>query len=268
MSFSLDTTHFKSLTTYQDALQHWSSKQPWRGCADHERPLEKRTKRHCMIVKYPNNQIGLRLHSTDLITFSPDGRVDVDVSYQSISSEEFINACLRHSPWRFLVNRGRPTAWRKPDNSTNTGIYYPQGQYISGNFAVFNAEWGFLNPAPILVPGIDIKKANAVRKSYMYPNFTAWRKVYEAMNPMVPVARWRSPAWRENRLSAYEVTELLKAGQGKWVELSQKCDNDHILQCIYRTHPEVVKFDKRDHFTSINDWQNAYNLDRKYGWAV
>lgn len=267
MSFSLDTGAFKGWSNYTEAQRHWANQKPWRNDANNVRPLEKRSKKHCQIYRDGNNSFVLRLHGTDLIKFHENGTTEVYMNYQSISTENFVNASLRRTQWSFILNRGIPTVWKhRAQNDVMT--WYRAGYQVDGKWALFDEEWQLVNTKPVTVLNLDVKKANAVRKTYRYADFTAWRKAYESVHPYVQESRWRPANWRFNNMTIEQVIAALQQGPEAWIELSQKCDDKYIMECIYRQHPEVVKKIEKTHFASINDWTNAYRLDQKYSWAV
>ena len=78
MSFSLDTRHTKYLPDYAAALAHHDSIKPIRG--SNCRPIAERTKQHFNIRTQTNaltdkTNIIVRLHSTDIVTYTPDNRI-------------------------------------------------------------------------------------------------------------------------------------------------------------------------------------------------
>ena len=78
MSFSLDTRHTKYLPDYAAALAHHDSIKPIRG--SNCRPMAERTKKHFNIRTQTNalsdkTNIIVRLHATDIVTYTPDNRI-------------------------------------------------------------------------------------------------------------------------------------------------------------------------------------------------
>ena len=94
MSFSLDTSNTKYLPNYAAAVAHHDSIKPIRG--SNCRPLAERTKKHLNIRKEklgPYDAIVVRLHSTDLITYTPDNRVTLNMGgYNTTSTRGVIYA--------------------------------------------------------------------------------------------------------------------------------------------------------------------------------
>lgn len=90
MSFSLDTSNVKYLQDYAAALRHHDSIKPIRNT--NTRPIAERTKQHFDIRKY-GDAIIVRLYDTDVITYTPDNRVTLNVGgYNSISTRAAIRA--------------------------------------------------------------------------------------------------------------------------------------------------------------------------------
>jgi len=90
MSFSLDTRNTKYLQNYAAALRHHDDIKPVR--SSNTRPIAERTKKHFNIRKH-GDAIIVRLHRTDIITYTPDNRVTLNVGgYNSISTRAAVYA--------------------------------------------------------------------------------------------------------------------------------------------------------------------------------
>jgi len=90
MSFSLDTRHTKYLQDYAAALRHHDSIKPIRN--SNTRPIAERRKQHFNIRKH-GDAIIVRLYSTDIVTYTPDNRVTLNVGrFNSISTRAAIYA--------------------------------------------------------------------------------------------------------------------------------------------------------------------------------
>jgi len=89
MSFSLDTRNTKYLPDYAAALRHHDDIKPIRGSTrfpEHYcRPIAERHKKHFNIRKY-GDAIIVRLYSTDIIAYTPDNRVILNMSNQNTIS--------------------------------------------------------------------------------------------------------------------------------------------------------------------------------------
>jgi len=83
------------LDSYAQALAVWDKIAPWRGAHDeNERPLDSRKKHHVTIRKAKfgeRDAIACTLYATDCVIFYEDGQIDLDGSYNSVSTRTFIN---------------------------------------------------------------------------------------------------------------------------------------------------------------------------------
>ena len=89
MTYSLDTRNTKYLPDYAAALRHHDSIKPIR--SSNCRPMAERRKQHFNIRKATNalsdqTSIIVRLYSTDIITYTPDNRVTLNISHHSTVS--------------------------------------------------------------------------------------------------------------------------------------------------------------------------------------
>ena len=89
------------LDSYAQALAVWSKIKPWRGAYDeNERPLDSRKKHHVTIRKVwfgAREAIACQLYATDCVIFYEDGQIDLDGSYNTVSTRSFINTiCNTH----------------------------------------------------------------------------------------------------------------------------------------------------------------------------
>ena len=95
MSFSLDTRNTKYLPNYAAALRHHDDIKPIR--SSNCRPIAERTKQHFNIRAEGAgghlSKVVVRLYATDIITYTPDNRVTLNVGWRnSISTRAAIRA--------------------------------------------------------------------------------------------------------------------------------------------------------------------------------
>ena len=83
MSFSLDTRNTKYLPDYAAALRHHDDIKPIR--SSNTRPIAERRKQHFDIRKHGEAVI-VRLYATDIITYTPDNRVTLNMSHHNTVS--------------------------------------------------------------------------------------------------------------------------------------------------------------------------------------
>lgn len=268
MSFSLDTANFPRIATLDQAAVHWAKKKPWRSEPSNHRPLEKKTKKHCRLIRISDVEYRARLHDTDVVIYRPEG-VTVNATYGSISTDKFIMALLRHAFFAVLGNRGYPVAWQTNRTGQN---YWSHGQLINGNAAIFDLNGNLTNPKPYQRPTLDRKRSKGVRDKYNVDEFRAWRKAYQSMCPEArihPERRgWYPENWRPDRLGAADIINMLMDRGDAWIDLAMECSDQHIIDCIYKCHPEIVRTEERATFENMAEYDNWLKLDSKYGWAI
>lgn len=265
MAFSLDTADFPSICNYEEADALWTKRKPWRSQPASVRPLEKRTKKHCQIIKFGDNDIRCRLHNTDLVYYSR-GRIEVRTSYASISTDNFINSLLRRTPVRVIANQRPASAWWAENG-------YVDGALINGDRAIFDVNYKLQNPRDYEILTLDKTKSRELRGRYKYADFTAWRKAYETMggSDVVPDYGWmsrRNPNYRPDAMRRDEVLQRLINGGDDWRELAASCTNEYVLDTIYRNHREVVQQKTGKRFATFAEFTNWRKLDLKYGWSM
>jgi len=90
MSFSLDTRDVKYLQDYDAALRHHDDIKPVRN--SNTRPIAERRKQHFNIRKQ-GDAIIVRLYATDIVTYTPDNRVTLNMgNHNTISTRTAIAA--------------------------------------------------------------------------------------------------------------------------------------------------------------------------------
>jgi hypothetical protein len=263
--FAYDGRELPTLRNYGDAYRCWDNATQWRG-ETHEWDKRKLdgNKRHVTIRKGNNHQIICRLHNTDVVVYHSDGRIDVDCSWGSRSTDAFIWSLLSGSGVSCNSNDRRPVAW-----ITGGG-----GYHFTGNVASFkrdaNDDWQLLNPAPMFTFASKPKVTKQLRMQYGYDDFLAWRKMF-IFNKGEPDYGWKSrdnPAYRPNDMHGAAILRALSEKGEEWGKLATKCSADFVLQFIYRQHPECVAVAERGPFLDVRDHMNWKTLDRKYGWAL
>jgi hypothetical protein len=201
------------------------------------------------------------------VRYSPQG-VTIDLSYGSISTDNFIAALLRHSPIRAVTNKYPATAWRTGDD----GAWWGRGWAVEGNLAIFDKDYNLTNPRPVQRPTLDKKRSKVVRTESGYEDFVTWRVAYKNMgaDKNHDTNGWRAsryPDWRHDTLSTDEVVDLLKERGDAWRDLAAQCTNTYILSAVYRKHPSVVTTDTVNVFNSFSEFENWRRLDAKYSWS-
>src|SRR5574343_1125904 len=109
--FQINTREIPSLNSYGDALRHWENTKPWRGQPDYIKPLGNRAHRSKTMRMGNNEQIHCTLYRTDVVTFFKDGTIEVDNSYRSRSTDQFMSRILARKPGLIWGNLARPVVW-------------------------------------------------------------------------------------------------------------------------------------------------------------
>lgn len=127
MAFSLSTRGFPPrarFTSYESVLALYNDIKPTRSGL---RKLKYRSSNNsCTIRKGEDGTVYCRYHSTDVVTFSPDGTIHVGIGYNSVSTRAFANAC---TPYYVSVetNSGYQEVY-----IPSKGYYYP----LTGKFTI------------------------------------------------------------------------------------------------------------------------------------
>lgn len=91
---------------YEQALKRWEGTTPIRGRAVDTRPLSRRNKTHMLIEKTTYDAldaVACRLYNTNVVTFVCDGRVIIDNTWPSSSTNQFASRIL---PNAWMQQRG------------------------------------------------------------------------------------------------------------------------------------------------------------------
>ena len=158
MSFSLDTSNVKYLQDYAAALRHHDSIKPIRNT--NTRPIAERRKQHFNIrtegVGGHLAKVIVRLYSTDIITYTPDNRVTLNVGgYNSISTRAAIAAVAG------VTMDGNSPLWVQ-DYDHKYYLYKANMQLEVQGYRTLK----IIDPIQPVIHTINKKAMNAVRKDY------------------------------------------------------------------------------------------------------
>ena len=154
MSFSLDTRHTKYLQDYAAALRHHDDIKPIRN--SNTRPIAERTKQHFNIRKH-GDAIIVRLHSTDIITYTPDNRVTLNMSHHnSISTRAAIYAVAGVN-----ITNAEGCPWVQDYDHK----YYPYKANMQLEVQGYRTL-KIIDPTYPVIHTINKKAMNALRKDY------------------------------------------------------------------------------------------------------
>lgn len=156
------------LTSYRAAAEHEQSVTPIRGRAPECKPLGDRRKTHVTIRKEGEGEaarIICRFHSTDVLTYYPDGRIAVALEgWTSQSTMKLIEhvtrlyVCMRH---------GR--VWVQAQHEKDTGPvfgWFPMHEYGNNILRWDDGKWIYENPNTFNVHRVNRAKTNNVRARY------------------------------------------------------------------------------------------------------
>ena len=153
MSFSLDTRRTKYLPDYAAALRHHDDIKPMR--SSNTRPIAERTKQHFNIRKY-GDAIIVRLHSTDIITYTPDNRVTLNVGlHNTISTRAAIRAVAG------VTMDGNSPLWVQ-DYDHKYYLYKDNMQLEVQDYRTLK----IIDPIRPVIRTLNKKAMNALRKDY------------------------------------------------------------------------------------------------------
>lgn len=251
------------LRSYNDALRVWQNADTWRGqTSEHDPRKLDGDKRHVSVRKGNNDQIMFRYHATDVVIFNKDGTVDIDGSYPSRSTNNFI--------WSIV---GRGFSLDTFPHSDNVAWANGVGYLVDGDVATFDLngdEPKLVNPRPI--PSYALKKdvTKQLRKDYGVAEFRTWRAMTLAIKgePDYGYHSRKHPGYRPNNLRPGIVVARLREGGESWLSLAMECSYDYVLKSIYLMHPECIAKGERGPFTSYTDHKSWRALDAQYSWAV
>jgi hypothetical protein len=230
MAFHIDSFDLPPLRSYSDALNYWTRIKPWRGHSPTDaRPLANRGKHHMTIRKLNDNSIAMTLHSTDVVTYHPDGDVSLQ-AYGSVSTDAFARA---------LTPDGVGTHF-------NNGIGYvialirdeqQEMRLLRGKHVRLRRDergWFAVNPDDFTTftkTSVDRKKANAAAKEYRLNDYLAWRKAAIKMGMKINPSPHNEP-----------IIELLKEGDFPAVAAATAWQrNDYVKKLVYRHAGAIIE---------------------------
>lgn len=181
MAFGIDTKGIRTFNSYKEASDWEAAVKPVRGDANNTKPLGFRHKKHMNIRREENGDIIIRLYSTDIITYHPNGTITLDHGgYKTLSTVSLMQAVL---PWGIYPHLYHGAMWMCGDYAeegcaTHTGHYcLPRKAVIEFNPETRN--YRIHNPEPVYVHHIDRKNKNLVMKEYA--GFLAYFKAVTAL---------------------------------------------------------------------------------------
>ena len=236
MSFRVSLHAVPYVRSYDEALAFHAkaAKKPWRKgklpsraayypnyYTDHALPGKR--SRNCGVRMMGDNVV-FRLHSTEVITWRPDGSVRVNV-YHSQSTCVFINNFI---PNHLMISM-HSNGYVLRDLRTLDAIP------LRDDFTIFaDGTIGETDPAVFALQRINKPAAKRLREEVGYTAFAKWRKIMEPL--LVGQHDWREQWNADSELSRMGYVSALK-DQEMWPKfVIAGRDNQNILAHLYTGH--------------------------------
>ena len=236
MSFRVSLHAVPYVRSYDEALAFHAkaAEKPWRKgklpsraayypnyYTDHALPGKR--SRNCGVRMMGDNVV-FRLHSTEVITWRPDGSVRVNV-YHSQSTCVFINNFIPNHLMISMHSNGYVL------RNLETLDVIP----LRDDFTIFaDGTIGETDPVAFGVQRINKPVAKRLREEVGYPAFTKWRKIMEPL--LVGQHDWREQWNADSELSRMGYVSALK-DQEMWPKfVIAGRDNQNILAHLYTGH--------------------------------
>lgn len=243
MAFRVTLHSVPRVRSYEQAVEFYNkaAKKPWRKgklpsraryfpqyYSDYAFPGKRQ--RTCGVRKVGENII-FRLHSTDVVTWRPDGSVKIEV-FHSQSTCHFIDHFVS-GVWVNLHSNGYVIR-HHDDDCTATPV--------SSDF-VITADGTITDtmPAAFALPRIKRDEAKKLREAVRYPQFVKWRKIMEPL--LTPHRDWRERWKLEAEVYANGIQECLRNEEHWPLLVNANVDNSRILANLYDRAPEVYRME-------------------------
>lgn len=153
-----------SLLSYQDAVNKFNSITPIRGRRDDTRPVAQRRNDNFTIRRLHDDSIAIRLYQTDIITYRPDGTIELE-PYSSVLTNDAVSFILRRAVTPQYTHPAGPVLWvkRKGYRIPDFAVLSPDMELIAGS-------------APFIKWSLDKSKGPKVLKTSGYKTFALWLK--------------------------------------------------------------------------------------------
>jgi len=280
MAFCLNPD-LKHIGSYGEALTRYHDTAPWpRNYAAQYKPRDARPldrskrKYHMSMSKGDQEEIKLTYHSTDVVTYFPDGSIKI-VAYTSVSTSMFA-ACVTPpgvsvqatSGLGFLVwLNGGDRYWSDYGKETRHG-------YVVNDRCTLTKDedglWAIDGSELIETYHLIKKEANKARKNHHYADWLAYANGYRRM-----FKRWspdHAPDKKFGTYIGYErmapegIAQCLKSKDPEeWAKLLS-LGNGAVLQGLYK-HVGCVEIGELPFITSWTQIKNIKSQQEKYSWA-
>lgn len=180
MAFGIDTKGIRTFSNYKEASDWEALVKPVRGDKNNTKPLGPRHKKH-MNIRREGEDVVIRLYSTDIITYHPNGTITLDHGgYQTLSTVSLMQAVL---PWGVYPHLYHGYMWMRGEYKDENGELHtghfrlPRKAVIERNPETHN--YRIDNPVPVYTHSIDRKNKKLVTKEYA--PFLAYFKAIAAL---------------------------------------------------------------------------------------
>ena len=150
------------ILSYEQAAMKHDSIKPIRGRSTDTRPLGRRSNDNLTIRRLHDDSIAVRLYSTDIITYRPDGTIELE-PYASKLTDDAVRQILRGGVGAQYTNPAGPVLWVK-----HKGYYTP-------DFAVLDKDLNLIaGSKPFTKYSVDRKLSNKAMDESGFNQFSLW----------------------------------------------------------------------------------------------
>ena len=173
--YTIETNDIRTLGNYDQAAKWDALVKPIRGDKDNTKPLGKRSKKH-INIRREGDDILVRLYSTDVVTYKPDGSIIINVGQWSTQSTvKLMYAVL---PWGPNPHLFKDKVWVTGEYEDGHGTVH-HGKFRIANQATIKLDptsrnYRILNPDPVYTHAINRKAKKGVYEPYQ--DFIQWLK--------------------------------------------------------------------------------------------
>lgn len=150
------------ILSYEQAVAKHDSIKPIRGRSTDTRPLGRRSNDNLTIRRLDDNSIAVRLYSTDIITYRPDGTIELE-PYDSRLTDDVVRQVLRGGVSTQYTSAAGPVLW-----VGHKGYRIP-------SCAVLDKDLNLISGSePFTKYSIDRKAANEACRKSGFNQFALW----------------------------------------------------------------------------------------------
>jgi hypothetical protein len=235
MAFSIATHDLATIRSYAQAKTYLVNTKPVRTTGNVPLRDDRRGHREFYIRTMPTGAIACRLYHTDVVTYYPDGRVHIDTSYASQSTNAFANQFTPHAVSCFM-ERGQPVV--RIAGKTNAELFIcPPGGLLIRPASDSHPDTLLAHTTPYTVTPDDNpalsqqceKRLNLSRaaraRAHLRP-LLDYARTLEACGPM-PHSAWQAMRG-DGRLTYSDLSyltpeDISPAHQDRWPEIVSLC---------------------------------------------